>query len=119
MNKKVGLWISRAKAVIVSTDNNIEARRIITSDMANYVLYSTVVPGDGTMSLAGATANSAGHVSEVAESLMARIIGLRLAVGAETALRLRSGFRASLGRAGDPALGRGHAHAARRPGTHH
>ena len=47
MNKKVGLWISRTKAVIVSIDNNIEARRIITSDMANYVLYSKVVPGDG------------------------------------------------------------------------
>ncbi len=47
MNKKVGLWISRAKAVIVSIDNNIEARRIITSDMANYVLYSKVIPGDG------------------------------------------------------------------------
>lgn len=47
MNKKAGLWISRAKAVIVSIDNNIEARRIITSDMANYVLYSKVVPGDG------------------------------------------------------------------------
>ncbi len=47
MNKKAGLWISRTKAVIVSIDNNIEARRIITSDMGNYVLYSTVVPGDG------------------------------------------------------------------------
>ena len=47
MNKKVGLWISRTKAVIVSIDNNIEARRIITSDMANYVLYSKVIPGDG------------------------------------------------------------------------
>jgi stalled ribosome rescue protein Dom34 len=47
MNKKVGLWISRTKAVIVSIENNIEARRIITSDMGNYVLYSTVVPGDG------------------------------------------------------------------------
>ena len=35
------------KAVIVSIADNIEARRIITSDMANYVLYSTVVPGDG------------------------------------------------------------------------
>jgi hypothetical protein len=47
MNKKVGLWLSRGKAVIVSIDNNTEARRIITSDMQNYVLYSTVVPGDG------------------------------------------------------------------------
>jgi hypothetical protein len=47
MNKKVGLWLDRAKAVIVSIDNNTEARRIITSDMEHYVLYSTVVPGDG------------------------------------------------------------------------
>ncbi|HSJ86617.1 MAG TPA: hypothetical protein VK909_05355 [Anaerolineales bacterium] len=47
MNKKVGLWLDRGKAVIVSIDNKTEARRIITSDMQNYVLYSTVVPGDG------------------------------------------------------------------------
>jgi hypothetical protein len=47
MNKKVGLWIDRTKAVIVSINNNIEAKRIITSDMQNYVLYSIVVPGDG------------------------------------------------------------------------
>ena len=48
MNKKVGLWIDRNKAVIVSIANNIEGRRIITSDMEHYVLYSTVVPGDGS-----------------------------------------------------------------------
>ena len=48
MDKKVGLWLSRNKAVIVSIANNIEARRIITSDMEHYVLYSTVVPGDGS-----------------------------------------------------------------------
>jgi len=48
MNKKVGLWIDRNKAVIVSIANNIEARRIITSDMEHYVLYSTIVPGDGS-----------------------------------------------------------------------
>jgi hypothetical protein len=48
MNKKVGLWISRSKAVIVSIANNTEARRIITSDMEHYVLYSKVVPGDGS-----------------------------------------------------------------------
>ena len=48
MNKKVGLWINRNKAVIVSIDNNIEAKRIITSDMEHYVLYSTVIPGDGS-----------------------------------------------------------------------
>ena len=48
MNKKVGLWINRSKAVIVSMANNIEGKRIITSDMEHYVLYSTVVPGDGS-----------------------------------------------------------------------
>ena len=47
-NKKVGLWLDRNKAVIVSMTNNIEARSIITSDMEHYVLYSTVVPGDGS-----------------------------------------------------------------------
>jgi hypothetical protein len=48
MNKRVGLWINRNKAVIVSIANNIEGKRIITSDMEHYVLYSTVVPGDGS-----------------------------------------------------------------------
>ena len=48
MHKRVGLWIDRNKAVIVSIANNIEGRRIITSDMEHYVLYSTVVPGDGS-----------------------------------------------------------------------
>ena len=48
MNKKAGLWLDRNKAVIVSIANNIEARRIITSDMEHYILYSTVVPGDGS-----------------------------------------------------------------------
>lgn len=48
MNKRVGLWLDRNKAVIVSIANNIEAKRIITSDMEHYVLYSTVVPGDGS-----------------------------------------------------------------------
>lgn len=47
MNKRVGLWLDRGKAVIVSIADNIEARRIITSEMEHYVLYSTVVPGDG------------------------------------------------------------------------
>ena len=47
MNKRVGLWLDRNKAVIVSIANNTEARRIITSDMEHYVLYSTIVPGDG------------------------------------------------------------------------
>src|SRR5689334_6843932 len=48
MHKRVGLWLDRNKAVIVSIANNIEARRIITSEMEHYVLYSTVVPGDGS-----------------------------------------------------------------------
>ncbi len=47
-DKRVGLWLDRNKAVIVSIANNIEAKRIITSDMEHYVLYSTVVPGDGS-----------------------------------------------------------------------
>lgn len=47
MNKKVGLWLDRNKAVIVTIENKMEGRRIITSDMDHYVLYSTVVPGDG------------------------------------------------------------------------
>ena len=47
MDKKVGMWIDRRKAVIVSIANNIEARSIITSDMEHYELYSSVVPGDG------------------------------------------------------------------------
>lgn len=48
MDKRVGLWLDRNKAVIVSIANNIEAKRIITSDMEHYVLYSNVVPGDGS-----------------------------------------------------------------------
>lgn len=48
MNKRVGLWLDRKKAVIVSIANNTEAKRIITSDMEHYVLYSTTVPGDGS-----------------------------------------------------------------------
>lgn len=47
MNKRVGLWLNRNKAIIISIVDNIEARRIITSDMENYVLHSSVVPGDG------------------------------------------------------------------------
>jgi hypothetical protein len=48
MHKRVGLWLNRNKAVIVSIANNIEGKRIITSDMEHYILYSTVVPGDGS-----------------------------------------------------------------------
>lgn len=47
MNKRVGLWLDRKKAVIVSNANNIEAKRIITSDMEHYSLYSKNTPGDG------------------------------------------------------------------------
>ncbi|MBK9925093.1 MAG: hypothetical protein IPP66_07350 [Anaerolineales bacterium] len=47
MDKKVGLWLDRKKAVIVSITNDGEAKRIIASDMEHYTLYSTVVPGDG------------------------------------------------------------------------
>lgn len=47
MHKRVGLWLDRTKAVIISINDNTEARRIITSDMEHYVLYSDVVPGDG------------------------------------------------------------------------
>jgi hypothetical protein len=48
MHKRVGLWLDRNKAVIVSIADNIEGRRIITSDMEHYVLYSTVIPGNGS-----------------------------------------------------------------------
>lgn len=48
MKKRVGLWLDRNKAVIISIADNIEARRIITSDMEHYMLYSTTVPGDGS-----------------------------------------------------------------------
>jgi hypothetical protein len=48
MDKRVGLWIDRDKAVIVSIEDNIEARRIITSNMEHYILYSSIIPGDGS-----------------------------------------------------------------------
>jgi hypothetical protein len=48
MDKKVGLWLDRKKAVIISIANNVEGRNVIISDMEHYVLYSTVVPGDGS-----------------------------------------------------------------------
>jgi len=48
MDKRVGLWLDRKKAVIVSITNEGEAKRIISSDMEHYILYSTVVPGDGS-----------------------------------------------------------------------
>jgi stalled ribosome rescue protein Dom34 len=48
MNRKVGLWLDRNKAVIVSITNDGEERRIITSNMEHYVRYSSNVPGDGS-----------------------------------------------------------------------
>jgi len=48
MNKRVGLWLDRNKAVIVSITNTGEERKRITSDMEHYSLYSSVVPGDGS-----------------------------------------------------------------------
>jgi hypothetical protein len=48
MSKKVGLWLDRNKAVIVSITDTGEERKRITSDMEHYILYSTVVPGDGS-----------------------------------------------------------------------
>ena len=48
MSKKVGLWLDRNKAVIVSITDKGEERKRITSDMEHYILYSTVVPGDGS-----------------------------------------------------------------------
>ena len=48
MDRKVGLWIDRDKAVIVSITDNGEERKIITSNMEHYVRYSSNVPGDGS-----------------------------------------------------------------------
>jgi hypothetical protein len=48
MNRNVGLWIDHNKAVIVSITNNVEERKIITSQMEHYVRYSSNVPGDGS-----------------------------------------------------------------------
>ena len=48
MHKRVGLWLDRNKAVIVSIINTGEERKRITSDMEHYSLYSSVVPGDGS-----------------------------------------------------------------------
>lgn len=48
MHKRVGLWLDRNKAVIVSITDNGEERKRITSDMEHYIRYSSVVPGDGS-----------------------------------------------------------------------
>jgi hypothetical protein len=49
MGKKVGIWLDRNKAVIVSIAEGIIGRAIITSDMGHYPLYSNNVPGDGAL----------------------------------------------------------------------
>jgi len=48
MNRNVGLWINHNKAIIVSITDNVEERRIITSQMEHYVRHSSNVPGDGS-----------------------------------------------------------------------
>jgi len=48
MIKNVGLWIDHNKAIIVSITDNVEERRIITSNMEHYVSHSSNVPGDGS-----------------------------------------------------------------------
>ena len=48
LERKVGMWLDRNKAVIVSVSDKTTGRKIITSDMEHYVLYSTIVPGDGS-----------------------------------------------------------------------
>jgi len=48
MNKRVGLWLDRNKAVIVSITDDGEERKRITSDMEHYIRYSNAVPGDGS-----------------------------------------------------------------------
>lgn len=47
MEKKLGIWLDRNKAVIVSITAGITGRAIITSDMEHYALYSEIIPGNG------------------------------------------------------------------------
>jgi len=47
-NKRVGLWLDRRKAVIVSITDGGEETKRITSDMEHYTLSSNVIPGDGS-----------------------------------------------------------------------
>jgi hypothetical protein len=47
-SKKVGLWLDRTKAVIVSIANNVEAKRIITSDLEHFTPYSKPTEGNGS-----------------------------------------------------------------------
>jgi hypothetical protein len=48
MDRKVGLWLDRKKAVIVSIADNTTARAIITSDMDHYVLYPASDSAEGS-----------------------------------------------------------------------
>jgi hypothetical protein len=48
MSKRVGLWFTYNKAVIVSITDDGEERRIITSNMEHYLRYSSATPGDGS-----------------------------------------------------------------------
>ena len=48
-SKKVGLWLDRTKAVIVSINNNVEAKRIITFDLEHYAPFSKTIEGNGSL----------------------------------------------------------------------
>jgi hypothetical protein len=48
MSKRVGLWFSHNKAVIVSITDEGEERSIITSNMEHYLRHSSATPGDGS-----------------------------------------------------------------------
>jgi hypothetical protein len=48
MTKKVGLWFSVDKAVIISITENGEERSIITANMEHYLRHSSSTPGDGS-----------------------------------------------------------------------
>ena len=47
MGKKVGVWLDRNKAVIVTIAEGIRGTAIITSDMEHYAMYSNMIPEDG------------------------------------------------------------------------
>jgi hypothetical protein len=49
MNKRVGLWLDRNKAVIVSITNNVEAKRIIIFDLEHYAPFSKIIEGNGSL----------------------------------------------------------------------
>ena len=48
-SKRVGLWLDRNKAVIVSITNNVEAKRIITFDLEHYAPFSKTIEGNGSL----------------------------------------------------------------------